>query len=70
MYVSSKCNEYAESCFLNWLFEFVQIYHRVSPTNAQERFPPRKEVRMVKIRELFTVFMWTQESVVAKVFLC
>ena len=26
--------------------------------HAKERFPPRKQVRMVKIHELFTVFMW------------
>ena len=35
-------NEYVEVCFINWLFKFVQIYYRVSPTNAQERFPPQK----------------------------
>ena len=50
-------NECVEFCFINWLFKFVQMYHRVSLTNTQERLSPRKQVSMVKMRELFTVFM-------------
>ena len=29
--------------------------YRVSPSNAQETFSPRKDVRMVKIHEFFTL---------------
>ena len=50
-------NVHVAFCIINWLFKFVQIYHRVSPTDAQERFPQRKQVRMVKIHELFAVFV-------------
>ena len=32
-------DEYVKFCFTKWLFKFVHIYYRVSPTNAQERFP-------------------------------
>ena len=54
-------NEYVEFCFINWLLEFVQTYYRVSPTTSQERFPPRKQVRMVKVIH-FSAVMSSQSS--------